>query len=94
VQTPDDKTKTTGCVEITEEIMSGACSGCLRHLDAPLWVPRTAGVLTCATRFGNRVLRYCGCRLLMDTSSQSPLLFRRTPGIANAVTPAADSGKR
>jgi hypothetical protein len=30
----------------------------------------------------------------MDTNAQSPLLFRRTPGIANAVTPAADSGKR
>jgi hypothetical protein len=40
-------------------------------------------------------LLICLCRrMLMDTSSQSPLLFRRTPGIANAVTPAADSGKR
>lgn len=30
----------------------------------------------------------------MDTNAQSPLLFQRTPGMANALTPAAESGKR
>ncbi|WIA09272.1 hypothetical protein OEZ85_008680 [Tetradesmus obliquus] len=32
--------------------------------------------------------------MLMDTNAQSPLLFQRTPGMANALTPAAESGKR
>lgn len=38
--------------------------------------------------------RWYDCRMLMDTNAQSPLLFQRTPGMANALTPAAESGKR